>query len=171
MKRFWVVILFLFGLILVGRAVYPAADASVQGVLARAEVNNADGKNIGWVAFTEQNGKVRVSANLKNLTPGFHGFHIHAFGSCAGDADNPFTGAGGHFDTEETKHPNHAGDMPVLHVNQDGTANLMFTTDRFDIADLLVEHGTAVIVHSHPDNFSNIPRPLRWTGPHYPRSG
>jgi Cu-Zn family superoxide dismutase len=47
--------------------------------------------------------------------------------------------------------------MPVLLVMNDGTATLRFETDRFDVADLFDENGSAIIVHALADNFANIP--------------
>ena len=68
---------------------------------------------------------VRVSA--WRLTPGFHGFHVHAVGQCV----PPFTSAGGHFNPAGADHGDHAGDLPTMLVNDDGTGELRFVTDRF----------------------------------------
>lgn len=42
-------------------------------------------------------------------------------------------------------------------VNEDGTAQARFTTDRFTVRGLVDEDGSAIIVHEAPDNFANIP--------------
>jgi len=42
-------------------------------------------------------------------------------------------------------------------VNQDGTAELRFQTDRFSLSDLFDADGSAVIVHAGRDNVANIP--------------
>ncbi len=95
-----------------------------------------------------------VLANLRGLPPGFHGFHLHTTGRC----DRPsFTSAGGHFNPTGANHPEHAGDMPVLHVNADGTATAAFLTDRFGVEQLFDADGSAIIVHAAPDNYANIP--------------
>jgi Cu-Zn family superoxide dismutase len=47
--------------------------------------------------------------------------------------------------------------MPVLLVNNDGTGETSFETDRFALKDLLDEDGSAIIVHALPDNYANIP--------------
>ena len=47
--------------------------------------------------------------------------------------------------------------MPVLLVNNDGTGEASFETDRFTLEDLFDEDGSAIIVHALPDNYANIP--------------
>ncbi len=47
----------------------------------------------GSVMFTKVTGGVKVEATLHGLTPGLHGFHVHANGSC----DSAGASAGGHF--------------------------------------------------------------------------
>lgn len=122
----------------------------------RAFVRDTSGNSLGSVRFTRTSDGVNVRAQLLGLTPGFHGFHVHEIGIC--DPETGFTSAGGHFDPEETGlHGQHAGDMPSLLVEEDGTANLGFSTDRLSIESLRDADGSAVIVHAAPDNFANIP--------------
>jgi len=93
------------------------------------------------------------------LTPGFHGLHVHANGQC--DAPD-FTSAGAHFTVQDMSQgmlmqSGHSGDLPSLLVNAEGIAQSTTVTDRFSVDDLLAGAGTAVIVHTGPDNFGNIP--------------
>lgn len=137
-----------------GQPTTSAAGATTAGQPgARADVVNSQGQSIGEVTFTERAGRVVVEASLRNLPPGFHGFHIHAVGRC----EPPFTTAGGHLAVGEQGHPSHAGDQPVLMVLGDGTAELRFSTDRFGLVDLLAGEGRAVIVHAAADNYGNVP--------------
>jgi Cu-Zn family superoxide dismutase len=123
--------------------------------VASAKLMDSAGANVGRVWMHERrDGVVHLFARARNLPPGFHGFHIHTTGRC----DPPgFTTAGGHFNPAGANHSAHAGDLPSLLVNADGTALLATTTDRFSIADLRDGDGSAVMVHSGPDNFANIP--------------
>lgn len=121
----------------------------------KAAVEDTSGNVLGSVRFTRHGDDVRVKAQLTGLTPGFHGFHVHAVGVC--DPATGFTSAGGHFNPEGTVHGEHAGDMPSLLVAEDGSADLGFTTDRFTLESLRDADGSAVIVHANPDNFANIP--------------
>jgi Cu-Zn family superoxide dismutase len=132
------------------------------GRVASATLMDAAGRKVGvvWMREDRRGDVVHIAAGVRDLPPGFHGFHIHTTGRC----DPPtFTSAGGHFDPTGATHGGHAGDLPSLLVNQDGTATLATATDRFSIADLRDADGSAVMVHSGPDNFANIP--ARYGGP------
>ena len=121
---------------------------------AQAELFTGQGVGSGVVSLRTEGTKVRVRAELRNLPPGFHGFHVHAVGSCQAPT---FTSAGGHLNPTGAPHPSHEGDMPVLLVRADGSASINFTTDRFRLADLFDADGSAIIVHANPDNYANIP--------------
>ena len=105
------------------------------------------------VVLKERHGKVTVSAAVKRLAPGFHGFHVHSVGECT----PPFTSAGGHFNPDGSGHGDHAGDLPSLLVNENGRGELRFLTDRFSISDLFDDDGSALVVHAGRDNYANIP--------------
>ena len=127
---------------------------------ARVMFHNAAGGPVGVAKLTQEDGEVLVRVTVHDLTPGFHGFHIHTTGVCTA----PFTSAGGHFNPAVAGHPGHSGDMPVLLVNADGTGEARFKTDRFAIADLLAGDGSAIIIHAGPDNYANIPTRYSATG-------
>jgi superoxide dismutase, Cu-Zn family len=120
-------------------------------------LTDANGNEVGVAKLTQHkdNVVVRFVGNEEGLSPGFHGFHVHATGACVA----PFTSAGGHYDTPGAGHGHgaHAGDMPPLLVNDDGTAEVRFDTDRFALGDLYDADGSALIVHAGPDNLANIP--------------
>jgi superoxide dismutase, Cu-Zn family len=122
---------------------------------ARAQLRDQAGRPVGVVKLTQEGrgDKVQVRAVAFNLPAGFHGFHVHAVGECV----PPFTSAGGHYNPTGADHGDHAGDMPVLLVNQDGSAELRFTTDRFTVRELFDADGSAIIVHADRDNLANIP--------------
>jgi Cu-Zn family superoxide dismutase len=134
-----------------------------KNVAAKADLMDADGNNAGMVKFYESGkaDKVGVSAKVKGLPAGFHGFHIHETGAC----EPNFKAADGHLNPGNENHGLHAGDMPVLLVNQDGTAKLYFRTDRITLDELTAGDGTAIIVHEKPDNYTNIPERYAPNGP------
>jgi superoxide dismutase, Cu-Zn family len=119
----------------------------------KVELRDAAGAEVGFVKLSKQGGKVIVRGEVSGLTPGFHGFHVHAVGQCV----PPFTSAGGHYNPSGVGHGSHAGDMPSLLVLDDGTAEAEFATDNFAINDLFDADGSAIIVHAGADNFANIP--------------
>lgn len=80
-------------------------------------------------------------------------FHIHAGGSCAGSADDPFSAAEGHYNPGNCPHPSHAGDLPPLFSNG-GYALQAFLTDRFTVREII---GRTVIIHDGVDDFTSQP--------------
>jgi Cu-Zn family superoxide dismutase len=135
-----------------------ATGRAGEGRSAKAVLHDTNGTKVGVVRFTEHRGGVRVRVEVSGLTAGFHGFHIHAVGECT----PPFTSAAGHLNPGGAGHPAHAGDMPVLLVNADGTGEARFASDRVTLTDLV---GRAVIVHAGPDNYANIPTRYAAGGP------
>jgi Cu-Zn family superoxide dismutase len=119
----------------------------------KVELHDAAGAEVGVVKITQQGDKVIVRGETQGLTPGFHGFHVHAVGQCVA----PFTSAGGHYNPGGVGHGSHAGDMPSLLVLDNGTAEAQFATDNYTINELVDADGSAIIIHAAPDNFANIP--------------
>jgi superoxide dismutase, Cu-Zn family len=141
-------------LLLVGCGARGEDDATLAST--EVELVAADGTEVGSVAFADEDGGVRVDAELTDLTPGFHGFPLHDVPTCDADApDGPFTSAAGHWDPDGADHGEHAGDLVPLYVTAAGTAELSFVTDRFVLTDV-AEHG-GVMVHADPDNLGNVP--------------
>jgi Cu-Zn family superoxide dismutase len=134
----------------------------------RATLRDPDGRVVGTVKFHIGRDAMSVNAKLRpndNVTTGrFHGFHIHANddptngNGCVADPDAPksdwFTSADGHLSASGLVHGAHKGDLPSPLVLADGTARLLFRTDRIEP---WLMRGRAVILHADPDNFGNIP--------------
>jgi superoxide dismutase, Cu-Zn family len=121
---------------------------------ARAQFQDVERNPVGEVGLSQdREDQVEVRVKVHDLPPGFHGFHVHEVGQC----EPPFTSAGGHLNREDAFHPEHTGDMPVLLVNNDGTGEASFETDRFTLKDLFDKSGSAIIVHALPNNYANIP--------------
>ena len=114
--------------------------------------------NQGYVAVTIE------TTGTGQLTPGFHGVHIHSVGKCeansvapTGGAPGDFLSAGGHFQAPGHTGDPESGDLTSLQVRKDGGALLVTTTDEFTKADLLASAGTSIVIHAGADNFGNIP--------------
>lgn len=139
------------------------ASAQDNDEFARATLYTADGVEVGSVSFAdysyEEAGAIGIWAEVHGLEAGFHGFHIHAVGSCDATTERPFSSAGGHMHHEDdgATHGQHAGDLPSLLVLSGGRGLLATATDSFTIEQLLDEDGSAVIIHAGADNFGNIP--------------
>lgn len=130
--------------------------------LAVVRLRDAEGDRVGkaWLRERRRDGAVVVFARVRDLPPGFHGFHVHGTGRCDAPA---FTSAGGHYNPSGADHGDHAGDLPSLLVGADGRGMLAAATDRFSLGDLRDADGSAVMVHSGRDNLANIP--ARYGGP------
>ena len=119
-----------------------------------AALHNASGAAIGTARLQARpDGVLRVRVDVEGLTPGFHGFHVHATGRC----EAPFTSAGGHAHAPGQAHGAHAGDMPPVLVLRDGSARMSFEMDGLTLQQLLDGDGSALIVHDGRDNLANIP--------------
>ena len=98
-----------------------------------APLKDGTGATIGSVQMWEDaNGVVKIFVGASGLTAGDHGIHVHAVGQCTPAA---FTSAGGHYNPGAKKHGlespdgHHAGDLPNLEVNADGTTAWVTTTN------------------------------------------
>jgi superoxide dismutase, Cu-Zn family len=144
-----------------------AGHDEASGETLTADLKLADGTTVATADIEFANGYATVTVQTTapgELTPGFHGLHIHSVGKCeansvapTGGAPADFNSAGGHF--QAAGHSGHpaSGDLSSLQVREDGSAMLVTTTDAFTAEDLLGGAETAIIIHEKADNFANIP--------------
>ena len=90
-------------------------------------------------------------AAYRRTIQGFTDFHIHEIGNCALP---DFSGAKGHYNPQNTAHPLHAGDFPMLLATDSMDAWLSFITTRFSVQDII---GRSVIVHLGRDDYTSQP--------------
>lgn len=147
--------------------------ASAQAATLNIDVDAVDakgvGKSLGQVQVSESAYGLVFTPALSGLTPGLHGFHVHAKPDCAAGMKDgqpsPAEMAGGHWDPKNTgKHGTpwqedaHLGDLPPLYVNSDGKANQPVLAPRLKSLDELKGH--ALMIHAGGDNHSDHPKPL-----------
>jgi Cu-Zn family superoxide dismutase len=138
-----------------------ARFASAQEVTkAVAKLEPKSGSTVtGAVTFTKVNGDVQVVADIQNLKPGSHGFHIHEKGDCsAADASS----AGAHFNPAHQHHggpattERHAGDLGNIQADASGKAHLEWKGKMSLIgADSII--GKSVVVHEKEDDLKTDP--------------
>ncbi|KUG57634.1 MULTISPECIES: superoxide dismutase family protein [Kocuria] len=155
-----------------GAVVEESSAAAVAG--SRAVLQDAQGNEVGTVAFSEVSAGTEVRAEVQGLEPGFYGLHVHETGLCEPDSSAPgdpgrtgaFLSAGGHLGKDDAEHPGHAGDLTALYVTEGGLGSLTTVTDRFGVQDLVTDDdGSAVMIHSGPDNYANVPERYAPGGP------
>ncbi len=162
MKR----ILAIFGLVLVA-ALSTAAAAGAVGERATGTFVDGTGKQVGTAELTQEAGQVRVIVRFDNadvVKAGNHGFHFHAVGRCDGP---DFMSAGGHFNPTSKQHGlknpagPHAGDLPNLTVEANGTAAYQATNALVTLGPganaLLDADGSALVIHADPDDEATDP--------------
>ena len=137
------------------------AAPAAQPLQASADLRDASGQVVGRATFAESAAGVEIVVVVNGLPPGVHGMHIHTVGRC----DPPsFTTASGHFSPGVQAHGlysldgPHAGDLPVLVVDEDGaavykTVNPVITLGLGNPAASLFDgDGTALIIHVGADD-------------------
>lgn len=116
----------------------------------------------GIVTFTQKDGKVWVSGEIKGLKPNAeHGFHVHEKGDCSsGDG----LSAGGHFNPNGMAHgahhdaTHHVGDLQSLKADANGVARFNFAADAASITGGVADvRGRGLIVHRDPDDYKTQP--------------
>jgi Cu-Zn family superoxide dismutase len=148
-----------------------AAVAEVKEASVIVPVHSVDaqgvGASIGTIEIRDSAGGLELIPNLKGLTPGEHGFHIHENPNCGPkEKDGKMTAAlaaGGHFDPHATgKHlgphgGGHEGDLPKLDVGADGTATKVLSVAGVRLAQI---RNRSLMIHAGGDNYSDAPAPL-----------
>ena len=136
------------------------------GAVLTANMINLEGEEVGRATFSmTPTGIVVVRAEVNGLEPGEHGFHIHETGEC--DPATEFESAGGHYVGEgDPKHGvveggPHAGDMPNAVVGENGMLAVEVFNPRItldgDTNPLIDADGSALMVHSGPDDYESQP--------------
>src|SRR5438270_6626176 len=138
-----------------------ASFAGAQQVTkATAALGPKSGSQVtGTVTFTKSGDEVQVVADVQNLKPGKHGFHIHEKGDCsAPDAMS----AGGHFDPMHGHHggphtaERHVGDFGNIEADASGKGHLDWKGKlKFSGAKSII--GKSVIVHEKEDDLKTDP--------------
>ena len=100
---------------------------------------------------------VCAAASCSTFSPGDHGIHFHAVGSCVAASSTVFSSAGGHFNPLGKQHGlnntagPHAGDAPNFTIDANGKGKASFTTDRVTLTSgATFTAGCGRIVHRHP---------------------
>jgi Cu-Zn family superoxide dismutase len=123
---------------------------------AVCELNALGGSNVsGTVTFTVVKDGLKIVADVKGLSPGKHGFHIHEGTDC----DKP----GGHFNPVDMRHGappdmmRHTGDMGNLVANSSGKAHYEYVDNMISFEGKNSIIGRVIIIHAHEDDLVGQP--------------
>lgn len=145
----------------------PVAAQQMRTDQKEVSLRTADGRDAGTVTFEQTEHGVLVVAQLRNLSQGPHGFHIHETGACSPD----FKAAGSHYNPLGAEHGfknsggYHVGDLPNVHVGTDGTAMTEFFVPQVTLAGpendrypftLADADGSAIMVHAQGDDYMSM---------------
>lgn len=117
----------------------------------------------GTAKFTQTGKNVDMDLNVYKLTPGIHAVHIHEKGDCSATDGSS---AGGHWNPAGNDHGKwgsehfHMGDIGNLTADKNGTARLVFKTDKWCIGcadDSKNILGKSLIIHAGADDFHTQP--------------
>jgi Cu-Zn family superoxide dismutase len=136
----------------------------LQEPAAEARLFDSSGARAGVATFTEAEGQLQLGVSVTGLSPGPHGMHVHENGTCTPPT---FESAGSHFNPGSRQHgllnPQgpHAGDMPNLEVEADGSADTTLMVSSALLApgpeSMLGEQPRAFVIHAKPDDQKTDP--------------
>lgn len=98
---------------------------------------------------------VEIIVNVKGLTHGFHGFHIHE----AGDLTQSCKSACAHFNPYNKDHGDpkdknrHVGDLGNIYANEKGVVKQKLFDSKIKLSGKNSIIGRSVVIHEKPDDF------------------
>lgn len=116
-----------------------------------------DSKVHGQLWLTQSSTGLQIKGEVKGLTPGLHGFHIHEFGDLS---DPQGKSAGGHFNPEGKEHGGpdtdhrHAGDLGNIKADEAGVAIVDMNVAGLKLHSIL---GRSFVVHADADDLKSQP--------------
>lgn len=138
--------------------------AELETPTATANLVDTSGARVGVATFSGSGDGTQLSVSVSGLAPGRHGMHIHETGACT---PPKFESAGGHFNPDGGQHGElnpqgpHAGDLPNLVVEADGSADTSLTVAGALLAEgaasMLGPEQRALVIHADPDDLKTDP--------------
>ncbi len=138
------------------------------GDFGEAQLRNRAGAVIGRAVTTQGPTGLLIRIEADGLTPGWHGVHIHAVGTCTPET---FTSAGPHINHGAPGAPHGLlnpqgpddGDLPNIWADANGQVRAEVFTTRARIAAsgpgqyLWDADGSALVIHANPDDHTSQP--------------
>ena len=133
-----------------------AHEGELVATVARVTANGP-AEEVGKIYFRDTPYGLLVAPDLKGLSPGPHGTHLHEFANCAAHTGGAAAGAGDHYDPKKTRRhagpyeEGHLGDLPNLWSEADGSVRVPVIAPRLKTSDL---EGLALIIHAGVDRYN-----------------
>jgi Cu-Zn family superoxide dismutase len=129
---------------------------NMEKIIGICVLTNKTVKNIeGNIEFIQRNNEVEIILNVKGLSPGKHGFHIHE----AGDLTESCKSACKHFNPHKKKHggpeskERHVGDLGNIIVDKKGNiVNKKFKDKKIKLKGINSIIGRSVVIHEFEDD-------------------
>uniref|UniRef100_A0A6P7HCF4 Superoxide dismutase [Cu-Zn] n=1 Tax=Diabrotica virgifera virgifera TaxID=50390 RepID=A0A6P7HCF4_DIAVI len=108
----------------------------------------------GTVRFLKLPSGINVIGDIRGLTPGKHGFHIHQ----EGNIQPSCLAAGGHFNPFNKQHggpddsDRHVGDLGNIEADQNGVAHIDFRDTKISFEGATSILGRSIVVHEKVDD-------------------
>lgn len=117
-----------------------------------------DSKVSGTLRFHHEAGQIHVTGEVKGLTPGLHGFHVHEFGDLTDLESGKSTG--GHFNPDHKMHgkreatERHAGDFGNIEADSKGVAKIDFQDKLITMSGKMSIIGRGIVIHADEDKYT-----------------
>ncbi|WCJ43625.1 Superoxide dismutase [Cu-Zn] [Euphorbia peplus] len=129
--------------------------ATATGTVKAVALISGDANISGSIQFVQHPyGPTHLTGKISGLSPGLHGFHIHALG----DTSNGCISTGPHFNPLKKNHgaptseERHAGDLGNIFAGSDGIAEISIRDMQIPLIGQHSILGRAVVVHADPDD-------------------
>ncbi|OBZ90504.1 Superoxide dismutase [Cu-Zn], chloroplastic [Choanephora cucurbitarum] len=141
-------------------AFFGSTMVTAEPIEAIAYMMGADTETNGLILGTvkliqkDDHSSTRVVVDVKGLSEGNHGIHIHAFGDISGGCGN----TGPHFNPFNRTHGDvkakkrHAGDLGNLWADKDGNAHLDVTSNLISLNGKFSVMGRGIAIHANEDD-------------------
>lgn len=133
---------------------YSSSPLRIMAVTKKA-VAVLTGKVEGVVTLVQEDaGPTKVHVQIKGLTPGKHGFHLHEFG----DTTNGCMSTGPHFNPKKLTHGapedevRHAGDLGNVVAGEDGSVDFSISDSQIPLEGPDSVVGRAFVIHELQDD-------------------
>jgi len=138
-----------------------AREMTTDYTKAVAVIHPTEGNNaMGTVTFVQTDNGINVHAEIKGLSPGLHGYHVHLYGDCTA---RDGTSAGTHFNFEGSSlnppaNIDHiTGDLGNLNANNSGAATADTSIAIASLNGPKSIIGRAVVIHEKANDPSQPP--------------